>query len=223
MSSIRRLVPGKTAFFACDLQERFRLIVHSYPAVLATAHKMLKASPLLNVPVISTQQAPRAAPPGENMDTSKALVDIGETVPLPIQDIPCPQLRPSWVPLVKTKFSMVVPQVEQQLKEWDTKSVVLFGIEAHVCVLQTTFDLLERGIDVHVLADGVSSANGDEVGLAIKRMRDAGAQITTSESILYQIMRDSDHPGFKALTGLIKEYDPSTRDSLQKLIAGRGF
>lgn len=77
-------------------------------------------------------------------------------------------------------------------------------------------------------------------------MRDAGAQITTSESILYQIMRaspssdsaeflvhsadtlracagDSDHPGFKALTGLIKEYDPSTRDSLQKLIAGRGF
>lgn len=75
-------------------------------------------------------------------------------------------------------------------------------------------------------------------------MRDSGAQITTSESILYQIMRtsscqnsvsptrsdlnrlptgDANHPGFKALTGLIKEYDPITRDSLQKLIAGRGF
>ena len=78
-------------------------------------------------------------------------------------------------------------------------------------MLQTALDLLEKGIDVHVLADGVSSANGDEVGLAIKvrtgvfhelgieethcisahmqRMRDSGAQITTSESILFQILR----------------------------------
>lgn len=55
--------------------------------------------------------------------------------------------------------------------------------------LQTTLDLLEREYDVHVLADGISSCNGDEVGLAIKRMRDAGAHITTSESILFQIMR----------------------------------
>lgn len=57
------------------------------------------------------------------------MVDIGETVPLPLHELPSPSLRPSWVPLVKTKFSMVVPQVEQQLKEWDTKSVVLCGIE----------------------------------------------------------------------------------------------
>ncbi|POY71230.1 hypothetical protein BMF94_5542 [Rhodotorula taiwanensis] len=223
MSRIHRLVPSKTAFFACDLQERFRLIVHSYPSVLKTAEKMVKAALIMECPVIASQQAPRAAPPGENPDASMALVDIGETVPLPLHELPSPILRPSWVPFVKTKFSMVVPEVEKQLKEWDTKSVVLFGIETHVCVLQTAFDLLERGIDVHVLADGTSSANGDEVGLAIKRMRDSGAQITTSESILYQIMRDSAHPGFKALTGLIREYDDSTRDSLQHLIGGRGF
>lgn len=49
-------------------------------------------------------------------------------MPLPLLDLPS-HLRPSWVPLAKTKFSMVVPQVEQQLKEWDTKSVVLMGIE----------------------------------------------------------------------------------------------
>lgn len=65
-----------------------------------------------------------------------ALVDIGETVPLPLHELPSPILRPSWVPFVKTKFSMVVPEVEKQLKEWDTKSVVLFGIEVS---FRTTF------------------------------------------------------------------------------------
>lgn len=61
-----------------------------------------------------------------------SLVDISENVPLPLHELPSPSLRPPWVPLVKTKFSMVVPQVEQQLKEWETKSVVLCGIEVRL-------------------------------------------------------------------------------------------
>ncbi|GAA6040965.1 hypothetical protein JCM8097_000515 [Rhodosporidiobolus ruineniae] len=225
---IAKIAPNKTAFFVCDIQERFRLVIHSYPSVIHTAEKMLKAAKLLDVPVIATEQSPKFSPPKPNPVANRpenrtALVALGETVPLPLMDLPCPALRPPWVPLAKTKFSMIVPEVEKQLEEWGTKSVVLMGIEAHVCVLQTTLDLLEKDIDVHVLADGISSCNGDEVGLAIKRMRDAGAHVTTSESVLFQILQDAADPRFKALAGLVKEYQGSTKTSLEHLIAGRGF
>ena len=60
--------------------------------------------------------------------------------------------------------------------------------QSHVCVMQTTLDLLARGYDVHVLADGVSSANKEEVPIALAGMRQAGARITTSESCSFQLM-----------------------------------
>ena len=63
----------------------------------------------------------------------------------------------------------------------------LIAGKSHICVLQSTLDLLENGYDVHVLADGVSSCNKEEVPWALERMRQAGAQITTSESVLFQL------------------------------------
>ncbi|GAA5858326.1 hypothetical protein JCM8547_004651 [Rhodosporidiobolus lusitaniae] len=221
---IARIHPDKTAFFVCDLQLRFQLVIHAYPHILQTAEKMLKAAKILDVPIIVTEQNPKFTnfQPNPRVNHTPP-VALGATVPLPILDIPSPSLRPPWVPLAKTKFSMVLHEVEKQLEEWGTKHVVLFGIESHVCVLQTTLDLLERDIDVHVLADGISSCNADEVGLAIKRMRDAGAHITTSESILFQIMQDAADPRFKSLAGLVKEYKQSTKEALEHLIAGRAL
>lgn len=107
---------------------------------------------------------------------------------------------------------MALPEVEAILKEKDIQSVVLFGIEvglmnfwpliarlirrfqSHICVVQTALSLLASGTDVHVLADGVSSINAEEVPVALARMRQAGAQITTSESLLYELMGESNPP-----------------------------
>ena len=66
-------------------------------------------------------------------------------------------------------------------------SVAIVGIESHVCVLQTTLDLLKAGHKVYVISDGVSSCNKEEVPIAIARMRQAGAFISTSESFVYSL------------------------------------
>lgn len=105
----------------------------------------------------------------------------------------------------KTRFSMDLPGItDKWLKSaGDIQHVVIFGIESHVCVLQTTLDLLDKGIQVHVIKDGVSSCNVGEIDVALERLRDSGAKITTSESILFQLLVDASHPKFKAISGLI--------------------
>jgi len=66
-------------------------------------------------------------------------------------------------------------------------SIAIVGIESHVCVLQTTLDLLKHGHQVYVISDGVSSCNKEEIPVALARMRQAGAFITTSESFVCAI------------------------------------
>ncbi|KAI0283720.1 Isochorismatase-like protein, partial [Russula aff. rugulosa BPL654] len=111
----------------------------------------------------------------------------------------------------KTLFSMTTPKFLSVLDKRPFQSLVLMGIESRICVL--TLDLLERGYDVHVLADGVSSGNKEEVPWALQRMRQAGAQTTTSESILFQLQVDASGPNFKPFSKVIKE----EKEYLQRL------
>jgi hypothetical protein len=94
---------------------------------------------------------------------------------------------------------MMIPEVEKV----EFEAAIIVGIEvhltipwltreadhkSHVCVMQTTLDLLRRGITPYVLADGVSSCNKQEIPIALERLRQAGAIITTSESLLFQLV-----------------------------------
>ena len=88
--------------------------------------------------------------------------------------------------------------------------MVLFGIESHVCVLQTTLDLLERGHDVHIASDGVSSRHLADRHIALQRMRDSGAFISTTESLVFQLLGNSKHPQFKTVQKLIRQLPPES-------------
>jgi len=108
--------------------------------------------------------------------------------------------------------------VEACLKERGVQDVVLFGIESHICVLQTALDLLRSDYSVHVLADGISSCNKGERGIAISTMQQAGARVTTSESVLYQLMEDANDPRFKQFVTLIKEEKAQTLRATTNLL-----
>eukprot|EP00008_Paramoeba_atlantica_P006217 CAMPEP_0201491162 /NCGR_PEP_ID=MMETSP0151_2-20130828/28806_1 /ASSEMBLY_ACC=CAM_ASM_000257 /TAXON_ID=200890 /ORGANISM="Paramoeba atlantica, Strain 621/1 / CCAP 1560/9" /LENGTH=154 /DNA_ID=CAMNT_0047877389 /DNA_START=175 /DNA_END=639 /DNA_ORIENTATION=+ len=108
----------------------------------------------------------------------------------------------------KTKFSMMTSDVSHHLENLARKKVVLFGIEAHVCILQTTLDLIEKGYEVHILADGTSSSRDWERAIAFQRLRESGAILTTSETVLFELMGEKEHPQFKNVSALIKEPRP---------------
>merc|ERR1712032_1528156 len=98
----------------------------------------------------------------------------------------------------KARFSMCTNEVLAHLEGMKgRKSVVIMGVEAHVCVQQTCLDLLSRGYQVSILADGISSQRPADRDRAIERMRQSGAFITTAESVLFELLRSKDAAEFR--------------------------
>ena len=96
-------------------------------------------------------------------------------------------------------------------------TIILVGIESHICINQTTLDLLQLGHKVYILADGVSSCNEGERGVALARLRAEGATVTTSESVLFELVGDAGDKNFKAISGLVKETKEGTKDAVSTL------
>jgi nicotinamidase-related amidase len=119
-SRVVKLIPNKTALFVCDIQEAFHPVMHAYPSVISTCTKMIKAAPLLSLPIIITEQNPSR---------------LGKTVPLPREALEEMEKREKVLIVEKTKFSMMVEGVEEKLKEWGIESVIIFGIEVEFCFL----------------------------------------------------------------------------------------
>eukprot|EP01133_Synstelium_polycarpum_P010928 gene10928-12735_t len=186
MSSLLRIgkiVPETTAL--CDLQVAFKNVIHGFPKVVHHTNTIIKCSKELKIPILGTEQYPQG---------------LGKLVD---------ELNPSsFLVLPKTLFSMCTPDVMNTLKSppfGNIKSIVITGIETHVCVLQTTLDLLDSGYDVHVVEDAVSSQNLSDKVTAIERLRQSGAYITSTESIIFQLTKDAKNKNFKSIANIIKE------------------
>jgi hypothetical protein len=177
--------------FICDIQESFRHKIHSFPTILSAARKMLVGSEILDIPVLTTEQYPKA------LGNSCAELEAKKFGPV----------------YEKTAFSMLSDNVKPHLDKKD--SVILVGIESHICVLQTALDLRALDKRVFVLRDGISSINKNEISIAVERMRQAGCVITTSESILFELVKDSKHPRFKEISALIKEFKDQSAECMK--------
>ncbi|KAF9535042.1 Isochorismatase-like protein [Crepidotus variabilis] len=202
------LVPQSTLFLLCDIQTKFKNAIFGYQHVVSTANKMVKIAQLLGIPVIATTQNSKAL---GQIDPGIDLASLGSLL-LGNFD--------------KTLFSMITQDVENILaSKPEITQIVLFGIESHVCVLQTFLSLSSLSSQpngtkytIHILADGISSCNSFEVSIAIARMRHEGAVITTSESVGFQLVGDAKSDKFKAFSKLVKEEQNGTKSAGEYLL-----
>ncbi|KAJ7087197.1 Isochorismatase-like protein [Mycena belliarum] len=200
--------PSSTIFFLCDLQTKFRPAIYGFDHVIASTNKILKVAKILGCEVLATTQKAKALGP---IDPAVDLDSLGALC-IGTYD--------------KTLFSMLIPEVEALLKERSAvKSIVLMGIESHICILQTALALIVHPAKytIYVLADAVSSSNSAEVPLALAQMRAAGINVTSSESILFQLIRDASAPEFKAFSAVIKEEKEATAKAVEELLIKTSF
>ncbi|CAI9566812.1 unnamed protein product [Staurois parvus] len=106
---------------------------------------------------------------------------------------------------------MLIPEVEKELQSFpERRSIILCGIETQACITSTTLDLLEKGFDVHVVAEACSSRNQMDRLVALNRLKQSGAFLTTSKGVILQLLQDSSHPKFKQVQKLIIEPAPDS-------------
>lgn len=176
----------KTALLVIDVQDKLFNQVERSCEVMLTMQKVIKGFQILNLPVLVSEQYPKGL--GPTIATLKTT------------------LRDNQAYLSKTTFSCLKdPIIKEMIQKLNINQWVLVGIEAHVCVLQTAKDLLRMGKEVVVLNDAISSRSLYDFSTAIAEMRDCGARISSAETILFELLGDSQADEFKEMSQLIKE------------------
>jgi nicotinamidase-related amidase len=181
---IPRLSPDACSLLVIDVQERLLPTITAGEAIAHNCGLLAAGAAALGLPILVTEQYVKG---------------LGPTV-APIAD-----RLPSGTPRVeKTRFSAVVSETERFLREHRRPTVLVCGIEAHVCVLQTTLDLLARGWSVFLATDAISSGQADQIAPAFARMQAAGATFTGTLGALYELVGDASDPRFKSILPLAK-------------------
>ena len=178
-----RLKVEDTALLVVDIQEKLLPKIMQAGEVLRNASFLVNAAKVLGVPVIATEQYPKG---------------LGPTVE-PIRGL----LTKVWE---KKTFSAVAEGGALDFLKSDARiKVVVVGIEAHICVMQTVLDLLNQGFHVFVCVDAVSSRYAIDVKIALKRMQQAGAILVTAETCVYEWLETAANPAFKEISTMVQE------------------
>lgn len=167
-----------TTIVAIDIQDKLVNMLSNKEIIKSNSIKLLKTADILNIDTILTEQYPKGL--GNTIDEIKSVKDFKT--------------------IEKTDFSAYNTIKQEKLK----KNIIIFGIETHICVLQTVLDLLKKRYNVFVAADCSSSRNKESHDLALEIMKQKGAIILNLEIILFEFLKSSKHPNFKEIQALIK-------------------
>lgn len=173
-----------TALVIIDCQTKLMPAIRKTELLEETIVKLTKGAKVLDLPVIVTQQYTKGL--GPTVDSLNEI--LGE-----------------YEPVEKTSFSACgAPEFVEAIKAAGKKNILMTGVETHICVEQTTLDLLEAGYNVYLIEDCVGSRKKHDKKIACQRMAAAGAVVTTYEAALYEILRGAKEEGFKAISAIVK-------------------
>ncbi len=170
-----------------DLQQRLSatMAADARERMLKNTGILLHAASRLEIPVLITEQYPKG---------------LGTTEASILDRLPAHSYK-----FEKTAFSCCAAiGFTSVLESTGRTQIILAGLEAHVCVLQTALELLRLDWQAYVVEDAVCSRERFRKGNALRRMRQAGVVITNTESVLFEWLSDASHPAFKDLSGLIR-------------------
>lgn len=176
-----------TVLLVIDMQERLLAVIPSAERIVWNCRRLVDGAAILGVRVAVTEQNPEKLGP-----TAAALT-----------------ARVPATPLAKMAFSCgACGELHPQWQAAGIERVLLCGIETHVCVLQTAFDLLAAGYRVYVAADAIGARGAFDHEVAVRRMDSAGATITTTEAALFEWCERAGTDAFRNISALAKESTP---------------
>ena len=174
----------KCCLVIVDVQGKLAQLMHEKQRLFDNIEILIKTAKALDMPIIWCEQNPKA---------------LGPTIEQLSQHLPNDQ------PVAKLAFSCCGDErFNEKLKSARPSQVILCGIETHVCIYQTAMDLLEKEYEVHVIADAVSSRTPENKQIAISRMDAEGAAISSTEMVLFELLRTAKHEKFREIARLIK-------------------
>jgi len=167
-----------------DVQEKLFPRVSEHDVVLEKILFTINGVKIFNTPILVTEQNP------DGLGPTIAQVESA---------------LPRYNPDEKKVFNaFACTRFAERVEHLGRGTVVLVGIETHICILQTAIEALDRGMNVYVVADAVGSMDPEDHRRALDRVGRLGAAVTTSQSLIYEMMRDAGDPRFSDLLEMIK-------------------
>ena len=176
-----------TALLVIDIQDKLAGLIDGHQRIIWNTRRLLDAARLFDIPVIATEQYPQGLGA-----TTAALAERLDAV------------------AEKTRFSCGgCPEIFDGLLERGIRKILVAGIETHVCVLQTSLDLLTAGFDLYVCVDAIGARNAVDHRVALRRMEANGVFLTTAESAMFEWCEAAGSAEFKQISQLVRESSPA--------------
>jgi nicotinamidase-related amidase len=179
-----RLLRENAIGIVIDIQEKLFPHMHEKDTFIKNTTRLIEGLKILGLPILISEQYTKG---------------LGPTIPEVQHAIN------DYLPLEKISFSCCdEPDFEDKLDEFAKPVAIICGIEAHVCVMQTAIDMIKKGFTVMVVEDCITSRKLNDKNIAVQRMLQENALISTYESILFELCRVADGDEFKAVSKLVK-------------------